>query len=276
MNQIRHDLYIVDPYQEKNHQDQWDKLKQFTDARIAIGRAGCSIPTKAMLDFQLAHAQARDAVYQILNVEELQQKLHSLDLDSLTVQSQAVDKQSFLKRPDLGRLLDQNSQDKLITYQQEHKQSFDVCIVLGDGLSALAIEENAIPLIQSLLPHIHALNWTLAPIVIAQGSRVALGDEVAERLNVKMMVMLIGERPGLSSPDSMGVYYTWQATSGCLESKRNCISNIRPAGLSIHIATQRLINLMQKSAQLGYSGVKLKDEHVMEILEQDKPSMTLF
>lgn len=269
-------LISDETYTNDTHLDQWEKLKQLTDARIAIGRAGCSIPTQAMLEFQLAHAQARDAVYQELDTDALQDRLKSLGLASLVVQSKACDKQEYLKRPDYGRLLNQSSHQTLTDCKDSNSKSYDVCIVIGDGLSALAIEENAVALIESLLSDIQAEDWSLAPIVIATGSRVALGDEVAEILNAKMLVMLIGERPGLSSPDSMGIYYTWNAQSGYLDSKRNCISNVRPAGLSIPIATQRLMNLMRQSKKLGYSGVNLKDEHQVEMLETAHTSKRLF
>lgn len=265
-----------DPYAKDTHLDGWEKLKQFTDARIALGRAGCSIPTKVMLEFQLAHAQARDAVYQELDTNTLQHKLKDIGLESLVVQSQAQDKQEYLKRPDFGRVLNEESQQALHDFNDTQANHYDVCIVVGDGLSALAIEENAVAFIHSLKSQIEHEQWTLAPIVIAIGSRVALGDEVAERLHAKMLVMLIGERPGLSSPDSMGIYYTWQAKSGCLDSKRNCISNVRPAGLSIPIATQRLMNLMRQSNKLGYSGVHLKDEHEIEQVESSTPQKRLF
>ncbi|QHH97431.1 ethanolamine ammonia-lyase subunit EutC [Acinetobacter dispersus] len=250
------------------HQDQWETLKQFTDARIAIGRAGCSIPTHALLDFQLSHAQAKDAVFQSLNVELLTEQLQQLGLNPIHVQSQAENKELYLKRPDLGRLLSTASIQQLQQMQKD-SQAYDVCIVIGDGLSARAIEENALPFIQALIQPFAEQQWSLAPIAIATDSRVALGDQIAEIFQARMLVMLIGERPGLSSPDSMGLYYTWEAQSGCLDSQRNCISNIRPAGLSIPIATQRLLALMHNSKRLGLSGVDLKDEHVVPILEEE-------
>lgn len=255
------------------HQDAWEKLKQFTDARIALGRAGCSIPTKALLEFQLAHAQARDAVHQRLDHTQLQQQLHMKGFDSLVVKSQATDKEIFLKCPDLGRLL---SEDSIALLKHHQAHPYDVCIVIGDGLSALAIHENATAFIELLYPLLQAQQWTIAPIVIATGSRVALGDQIAETLNSKMLIMLIGERPGLSSPDSMGMYYTWQAKTGTLDSARNCISNIRPAGLSLQIAAQRLIKLMTSSNSLGYSGVKLKDEHEEPLIETQQQQNLLF
>lgn len=265
-----------DPYDNATHNDVWEKLNQFTDARIAIGRAGCSIPTSAMLEFQLAHAQARDAVYQALDHGLIQQQLNHIGLECLLVQSQAQNKEEYLKRPDLGRLLNTESKHLLQEYVAASTASVDVCIVIGDGLSALAIEENALPFIAALHEHIITEHWTLAPIIIAQGSRVALGDPVSEIFRAKMLVMLIGERPGLSSPDSMGIYYTWEAKSGVLDSKRNCISNVRPAGLSIPIATQRLLNLMKNSKQLGFSGVNLKDEHQVQSIESPYPVKQLF
>jgi len=263
-------------YPSSTHQDEWEKLKQFTDARIALGRAGCSIPTSALLEFQLSHAQAKDAVYKEMDVSCLSEQLQQRQLQSLHIQSNASNKEIYLKRPDLGRQLSNQSRDSLIKEYAKEPQQYDVCIVVGDGLSAQAIEANAIPLIASLSEYIQQENWTLAPIVLATGSRVALGDEVAEIFKTPMLVMLIGERPGLSSPDSMGIYYTWNAHTGCLDSKRNCISNIRPAGLSIPVATQRLMALMKKSKQIGMSGVNLKDEHQLLNIGQNDTQKLLF
>ncbi|MCX5468545.1 ethanolamine ammonia-lyase subunit EutC [Acinetobacter nematophilus] len=258
------------------YEDPWHKLKQYTDARIAMGRVGCSIPTQALLNFQLSHAQAKDAVFHQLNVEDMQRKLTDLKFPSLVVKSKALNKEIYLKRPDYGRQLSQQSQTQLTEYVADHPQPYDVCIVAGDGLSARAIEENAIAYINALREHILAEGWTLAPIVIATGSRVALGDEVAQTFNAAMLIMLIGERPGLSSPDSMGVYYTWKARKGCLDSSRNCISNVRPAGLSIQIATQRLMALMRNSFRLQRSGVDLKDDHVVPLHSNENPPKLLF
>ena len=252
-------------------QDPWEKLKQFTDARIALGRAGCSIPTRAMLDFQLSHAQAKDAVFQSLDVTQLQQQLTQLGLSHVHVHSQATDKESYLKRPDLGRILATEARQHLIQ-QSNMQQKYDVCIVIGDGLSAAAVQENALPLIQALEHAFEEKQWSLAPIVIATGARVAIGDEVAQIFKAPMLIMLIGERPGLSSPKSMGLYYTFKAQVGSLDAQRNCISNIRPAGLSIAMTTQRLLALIQRSNELGLSGVQLKDEYITPALEhRDNP-----
>ncbi|RSO52581.1 ethanolamine ammonia-lyase subunit EutC [Acinetobacter lactucae] len=263
-------------YPSSTHQDQWEKLKQFTDARIALGRAGCSIPTHALLEFQLSHAQAKDAVYQTLDVSYLTEQLTQRQLQSVHVQSNAPNKEIYLKCPDLGRQLSTPSKDALSKKYAENPKLYDVCIVVGDGLSARAIEANAIPFITELNEQIQQENWNLAPIVLATGSRVALGDEVAEIFKASMLVMLIGERPGLSSPDSMGIYYTWNAYSGCLDAKRNCISNVRSAGLSIPVAAQRLMALMKKSKQLGFSGVNLKDEHQLSDIGFEPTQKLLF
>lgn len=263
-------------YPSSTHQDQWKKLKQFTDARIALGRTGCSLPTKVLLDFQLAHAQAQDAVYQKLDTHYLSEHLSKQFIESILVESNAKDKQTYLKRPDLGRQLSKDSKERLVNKFSNKAEKYDVCIVVGDGLSARAIESSAISFILSLAKQIQQEDWALAPVIIATGSRVALGDDVAEILKAPMLVMLIGERPGLSSPDSMGVYYTWDAHTGSTDAQRNCISNVRTAGLSIPIATQRLIKLMKNSKQLGFSGVDLKDEHQVPNIQQTDSSQLLF
>ena len=267
---------IQEKYEINPHVDDWEKLKQFTDARIALGRAGCSIPTQPLLDFQLSHAQARDAVFQELDTDKLSALFTDINLESIVIQSQATDKETFLKRPDLGRLLNQDSIDQLTAYQSQNSKKYDVAIVIGDGLSARAIEENAYSMVKALKEEFDQEKWNLAPIIIATGSRVALGDHVVELLKIPMVVMMIGERPGLSSPDSLGIYYTWNAKTGILDSSRNCISNIRPAGLSIQIATQRLLGLMKNSKKLQISGVKLKDDHQIEKVKSDKTTKLLF
>lgn len=284
------------------HLDPWEKLKQYTDSRIALGRVGCSVPTKPLLKFQLDHAEAKDAVLQDLDVDALVVKLsdhcHSsiveLDLelvvdgldqinnqddqvsDNLTilkVTSQAQDKSKYLKRPDWGRLLSTESAKQLGIFGKD--KSYDVAIVMGDGLSARAIAENAPKLVAELISLFKEKGWTIAPLVIATGSRVALGDEVAERLHAKMLVMLIGERPGLSSPDSLGIYYTWEAQSSSHDAMRNCISNVRNAGLPTRVAASRLLALMEKSYELKLSGVDLKDEQELPVLDQGHTAIKL-
>lgn len=284
------------------HLDPWEKLKQYTDSRIALGRVGCSVPTKPLLKFQLDHAEAKDAVLQDLDVDALVVKLSEhcrssiveLDLnlvadgldqtnsqddqvsDSLKilrVTSQAQDKSEYLKRPDWGRLLSTESAKQLEVFGKD--KSYDVAIVMGDGLSARAIAENAPKLVAELISLFKEKGWTIAPLVIATGSRVALGDEVAERLHAKMLVMLIGERPGLSSPDSLGIYYTWEAQSSSHDAMRNCISNVRNAGLPTRVAASRLLALMEKSYELKLSGVDLKDEQELPVLDQGQTALKL-
>ncbi|TCB67028.1 ethanolamine ammonia-lyase subunit EutC [Acinetobacter sp. ANC 4178] len=251
-------------YPQQFEQNRWEQLKQFTDARIALGRTGGSLPTRPLLEFQLAHAQAKDAVLKPLDLELLSQQLKQQTIPFVQVSSCAVDKDTYLKRPDLGRELSETSR-QMLTAMQSVQQQYDVLIVAGDGLSARAIEDNAASFITKMFDACAQQGWSVAPIVVATGSRVALGDEIAQILNAQMLVMLIGERPGLSSPDSMGIYYTWQAQKGCHDAMRNCISNVRPAGLDEVTAVQRLIALMSKSKQLQFSGVNLKDEHEMTI-----------
>lgn len=268
---------IADVKFESQLQDNpWQKLKAFTDARIALGRTGGSLPTRPSQEFQLAHAQAKDAVLKPLDVESLKAGLSKTGLPILDIESQAVEKDLYLKRPDLGRVLSEQSKMMLRQYRAEHQQHWDVVIIVGDGLSARAIEENSLHFIPALLEAYKEQGWQIAPLMIDRGSRVALGDEVAEILQAKMLVMLIGERPGLSSPDSMGIYYTYNAFKGCHDALRNCISNVRPAGLAYPIAIQRLVALMRKSCELQLSGVQLKDEHQTPVDMQHSPAKRLF
>jgi ethanolamine ammonia-lyase small subunit len=262
-------LHIDQQFSVDISQNRWQQLKQFTDARIALGRAGSSLPTKPQLEFQLAHAQAKDAVLKQLDVAQLEQQLAGLQHPIMHIQSAAEEKDTYLKRPDLGRELDEASRQALMQLAAQQQQ-YDVVFVVGDGLSARAIEDNIPHFLPQLLQMCQQQNWSIAPIMLATGSRVALGDEVAQILKTRMLVMLIGERPGLSSPDSLGIYYTLDAFKGCQDAARNCISNIRPAGLSYPVATQRLLGLMQGSLQLGESGVNLKDQHEM-VLDNTAP-----
>lgn len=246
----------------------WAALRQFTDARIALGRAGVSLPTAAHLDFQLAHAKARDAVQLALEVAPLAQSINELgdnqDRPCLTLHSAAPDRRTYLQRPDLGRQLDAASRSALerrrTTHPSQTLRPYDLALVVVDGLSALAIEQNAIPFLAHLQRQIAPENWSLAPISIVEQGRVAVGDDVAERLGAKMVVVLIGERPGLSSPDSMGLYLTWMPRVGLLDASRNCISNVRPAGLGYAAAASKLHALLSHAHRRQLSGVALKDE----------------
>ena len=247
----------------------WDALKEFTDARIALGRAGSSVPTKEMLKFQLDHAQARDAVHLPLNSVPLYEQLKSC-LENFTqasqlfagkpllLNSQAHDRETYLQRPDLGRLLDASSKAMLTIGE------YDLAICVVDGLSSVAIEKNATPFLHALFSQLQFSDnaLRLAPLTVCLQGRVAIGDDVAQQLNAKVVLVLIGERPGLSSPDSMGVYLTYNAKLGCNDAMRNCISNIRPAGLGYDMAAQKAMYLITQSQRLGLSGVNLKERSV--------------
>ncbi|NMG32122.1 ethanolamine ammonia-lyase subunit EutC, partial [Aromatoleum evansii] len=238
----------------------WGRLRRFTPARIALGRAGTSIPTQAQLAFQLAHARARDAVHHVLATEDLRAGLVQRGRAVATVRSAAPDRRTYLQRPDLGRRLDEASHARLATLGAADDAAYDLAIVLADGLSAFAIEQNALPFLDALLPRLTASAWTLAPLVIAEQARVALGDDIAMTLHARMVAILIGERPGLSSPDSMGIYLTWQPRIDTIDAQRNCISNIRREGLDIEHAADKLHWLMGEARSRQLSGVLLKDE----------------
>ena len=247
----------------------WSALRQFTDARIALGRAGVSLPTTAHLDFQLAHAQARDAVHLALDAATL---AHTLDAalpnpaaPSLILHSAAAERSVYLQRPDLGRKLDAASRERLSRLPRPtdvlpSDRPYDLAFVVVDGLSALAIEQNAVPFLTRLQERIAPEHWSIAPVCIVKQGRVAIGDEVAELLGAKAVVVLIGERPGLSSPDSMGLYLTWMPRAGLTDANRNCISNVRPAGLQYEDAVYKLHYLLAQAQQRQVSGVELKDE----------------
>lgn len=232
----------------------WDQLRQFTAARIALGRSGVSVPTAPQLAFQFAHAQARDAVHLELDDAALAKNLTAaLGLPCVRVHSAAPDRATYLRRPDLGRKLDPASRAAL-----DRPGMYDIGFVIADGLSALAIERHALPFLRSLLRA--AAPTAIAPLVIVRQGRVAIGDEVAQLLGVALVVVMIGERPGLSSPDSMGLYLTWQPQVGMTDERRNCISNVRPEGLGYDDAARKLHYLMAAARRCGLSGVALKDD----------------
>lgn len=245
----------------------WQALRQFTAARIALGRAGTSMPTRAQLDFQFAHARARDAVHLAFNHQQISQQLQAHGLVSLLVHSAADNRDMYLQRPDLGRKLNVASQETLKAYSQQHSQSIDLAVVVADGLSSLAIEHHALPMVLEIQQLCQNLGWTMSPVVLAEQSRVALADEVGALLNAKMVVILIGERPGLSSPDSLGLYFTWAPKVGLNDAYRNCISNVRLEGLSYQMAAHRLGYLMNEAYKRQLSGVNLKDEAQVETVD---------
>jgi len=237
-------------------QDPWGNLKQFTRARIALGRVGSSLPTKEILDFGMSHAMARDAVHLALDVGSLEKQIQNLGCDVLKLHSRAPDRASYLLRPDWGRRLNDESAEIIKALPQD---KIDISIVIGDGLSSLAVQKHAVPMLQAIQEAMSS-EWKLGPVVIATQARVALADEVGELMNTSMVILLIGERPGLSSPDSLGLYLTYQPRVGCSDADRNCISNVRSEGLSYEAAAKKLIWLAQESMRLKVSGVALKDE----------------
>ncbi|MDQ1831210.1 ethanolamine ammonia-lyase subunit EutC [Massilia scottii] len=239
----------------------WQALRGLTQARIALGRSGVSVPTSAQLDFQLAHARARDAVHMALDAGTLAAALSGNGLACVAVHSVCPDRATYLQRPDLGRVLDAPSRAALTAAAPA---SCDLALVIGDGLSALAIEQNAQPFLAALLARLQQEQWSVGPIVIASQARVAIGDEIGQLLNARAVAVLIGERPGLSSPDSMGIYMSWAPRVGLTDADRNCISNVRPAGLGYDEAAYRLHYLLAQACQRGMSGVLLKDDTVAD------------
>lgn len=240
-------------------QDPLAFLKEFTDARIALGRAGGSLPTGAVLDFRMAHARARDAVHLAFEAEDLCVRLGTRDWSTVSVASAAPDRSTFLQRPDLGRQLDELSRQRLAALPGTGT-GYDAVFVIGDGLSPLAVQRHVLPLLDLLMPVLRAEGWRIAPLVVAAQARVALGDEIGFILGASMAVMLIGERPGLSSPDSLGVYLTFDPRSGRMDSERNCLSNIRPEGMDYPLAAHKLLYLMREARRRRISGVLLKDD----------------
>jgi ethanolamine ammonia-lyase small subunit len=250
-------------------QNPWLELRRLTPARIALGRTGTSLPTSAQLDFQFAHAQARDAVHLPFDHAGLSAQLNERGRESLLLHSAAVDRNSYLQRPDLGRKLSEESAQALREYAAAHPGGVDLAIVVADGLSALAVHRHTLPFLTRLEEQMSADGWSMAPVVLVEQGRVAVGDEIGQLLGAKMLVMLIGERPGLSSPDSLGLYFTYNPKIGLTDAYRNCISNVRLEGLSYGMAAHRLLYLMREACRRQLSGVNLKDEAQVQTLESD-------
>ncbi|WP_430461050.1 ethanolamine ammonia-lyase subunit EutC [Thalassolituus sp. LLYu03] len=260
----------------------WRRLRMFTDARIGLGRSGVSIPTDELLQFQLAHAQARDAVHTPLDattlaeqIQQLAQEFGQLNrAEPFLLCSEAGERRTYLQRPDLGRRL--SEQDRSLLLQSGHKPQAvsDLAIVIADGLSARAISENAVPFLRALLTEFaeKKSTLTLAPLALVQQGRVAVGDDVGELLNARAVLVMIGERPGLSSPDSMGLYLTWAPQRGLTDDKRNCISNVRKAGLMYDEAARKLLYLLTEAQRLQGSGVILKDRSDDALIEGSESS----
>jgi ethanolamine ammonia-lyase small subunit len=258
---------------ENNVDNPWLELRRLTPARIALGRTGTSIPTGAQLDFQFAHAQARDAVHLPFDHAGLSSQLAERGRDSLLLHSAAIDRHSYLQRPDLGRRLSDESAQALRNYAEANPGGVDLAVVVADGLSALAVHKHTLPFLTRMEEQTHAEGWSLSPVILVEQGRVAVADEVGQLLGAKMVVILIGERPGLSSPDSLGLYFTYNPKVGLTDAYRNCISNVRLEGLSYGMAAHRLLYLMREACRRQLSGVNLKDEAQLQTLESDDPDL---
>jgi ethanolamine ammonia-lyase small subunit len=249
----------------------WQRLRQFTAARIGLGRAGTSLPTAHSLDFQLAHARAQDAVHLPLEVEALCGDLAGLGIGEgvQRLHSRAVDRSTYLQRPDLGRRLDEASRRRLVESEDAPRPAVDLAIAVVDGLSSLAVQQNAPPFLEALTRRLAEddSSWSLAPLSVVEQGRVAIGDEIGECQNARAVLVLIGERPGLSSPDSLGLYLTWAPWVGLTDAGRNCISNVRPSGFAFEEASRRMMYLLRESRARELSGVRLKDRTQDDVIE---------
>ena len=242
----------------------WDSLKKYTQARIAIGRCGTSIPTRELLDFKMSHAKAKDAVHIALNSLEVVAGLEShLDEKVYLLHSAAPGRGDYLRRPDWGRKLSTDSARYLSELAIE--QSYDLALVVADGLSSHAVEKNILPLLELLVPALQKSGITIAPVTVVEQGRVAIADEIAQHLNARMSVIFIGERPGLKTPDSLGIYLTYDPKPGTTDERRNCISNVRTEGLIYEHACSKLMYLIREAFQRKLSGVDLKDEQELMV-----------
>jgi ethanolamine ammonia-lyase small subunit len=238
--------------------DRWKKLRALTSARVALGRAGGSLPTGEVLSFAAAHAAARDAVHEPVDWNAIEAELRRMGRECVRLHSAAKDRATYLQRPDLGRVLDEASTKKLSELRRG--VSADLAVVVSDGLSAPAAQRQIVPLLTQLLPKLEAAPVTVSPIVLVNHARVAIQDEVGSAIGAKAALILLGERPGLASPDSLGAYLVFHPKSGRTDAERNCVSNIRPGGLSFTAAAETLHYLISQSLQLRLSGVLLKDD----------------
>lgn len=239
------------------------QLKAITSARIGLPRMGSSIATREMLSFDNDHARARDAVHLPFNSTSIIEQLDKQKLENIEVKSAASNRTLYLQRPDLGRQLDHVSRQNILA-QQNRAQVPDLAIIIADGLSTSAIHENALPFINAFLPLVSSHGWSIAPVVVVNQGRVAIADEIGELFQAQLSIMLIGERPGLSAANSMGIYMTYAPRIGRTDAERNCISNIHPAGLGYPAAAKQLERLVAQALELRLSGVTLKDELHLE------------
>jgi ethanolamine ammonia-lyase small subunit len=238
------------------YDDPWTQLRRYTKARIALGRAGTALTTAELLRFRMDHARARDAVLKDMDQAAVGRSLEKYHLPVLELTTRAHDRNEYIHRPDLGRKLSPESAALL----KKHQGDYDIALMIVDGLSGTAMETNPVPFLDCLLPLLRDAHYTLSPLCVVRQGRVAIGDEIGSILGAKLSVVLIGERPGLSSPDSTGIYITYGPAPGLTDERRNCISNIRPEGLAYDAAALKLLYFIRESLRLKLSGVKLKDD----------------
>jgi ethanolamine ammonia-lyase small subunit len=246
----------------------WLKLRSATPARIGLARAGAAVTSRELLAFQRAHAEARDAVHEKLDAAPLLAGLAAQGLAPVALASAAGDRHRYLLRPDLGRRLDDASRDRLAALPHGH----DLVFVLADGLSARALMRHAVPLLAAALPSFRAQAWRIGPVAVVEQGRVAIGDAIGAALDAALVAVLIGERPGLSAPDSLGIYLTWAPKPGRSDAERNCLSNIRPEGMGYTEAAQRLFHLAAEARRRKLTGIALKDETMPSLTSGDGAS----
>lgn len=247
--------------------DPWHTLRRFTQARIALGRAGHALPTAALLEFQLAHALARDAVHLPWNMEVCAEGIRASGTECLLVETPVADRATYLRRPDLGRILTESSRALL---QSRATEGVDVALTVTNGLSSSAVGRHALPLLREILDGYQTQGIRIGPVCLAANGRVALSDEIGAALRAQVAVIVVGERPGLSAADSLGIYLTYAPRSGNTDAQRNCISNIRPPeGMGYRDAAAKLLYLTQEAIRRQLSGVELKDEMEMRLAGEE-------
>lgn len=249
--------------------DPWFSLRRFTQARIGQGRAGCATPTSAQLEFQLAHAMARDAVHQPWCVDSFAGEIAASGLQPLKLATPIADREHYLQRPDLGRCLDQPSREYLLS---QSAKTAEVALIISNGLSSTAVDKHGLALLEAIVAAYSQCGLSLGPVCLVPNARVAVADEIGTLLNAAVSVIIVGERPGLSAADSLGVYLTYAPRIGNTDAGRNCLSNIRPPeGLSYQAAAAKLAYLTRQALQRGLSGVALKDDMPSHWLESLGP-----
>jgi ethanolamine ammonia-lyase small subunit len=265
----RPEKFSLSPQDASADDGLWAGMRRLTAARIGLKRTGASLATGPLLDFRLAHARARDAVHEPLDEARLVAELAGLGMQVVSVASAVEDRQRYLMRPDLGRLLAPSAEATL----RRHAGSHDVVFVVADGLSARAVQMHARPVLAGIIPALRSEGWRLAPIVVASHGRVGIGDAIAAVLGAGCVVVLIGERPGLTASDSMGAYLTWKPQARTTDADRNCISNIRPDGIGYADAGEKLVHLLLAMRGRQISGVRLKDDSdIAKVIGKPSPN----